>query len=82
MSRQLASPPGFVGRAKRWPMTVAEGFGAAGTVRRTLPQTGRPVRDSQIPRIGIWRPHRDSNRPDTTLLLPFAGEVFILRRAA
>jgi hypothetical protein len=56
------------------------GFGAAGDVRRTLPQTGRPVRDSQIPRIGIWRPHRDSERIDTELLMPFSGEVVLTSR--
>jgi hypothetical protein len=44
------------------------GFGAAGDVRRTSLQTGRPVRDSQMSRIGIWRAHRDSRKGGNTLL--------------
>ena len=31
---------------------------------------------------GNWRPHRDLDRRDTELMLPFTGEVFILRYAA
>ena len=28
-----------------------------------------------------WRPHRDVQRHDTALLLPFSGEVILVRRA-
>jgi hypothetical protein len=39
-----------------------------------------PMPNFEVSQYSWWRPHRDSERVDTDLIIPFAGEVMLTSR--